>query len=151
MKSIKLLGGKVSDDWKSFTYSSSSLGPIGAVISGDLIKLHFSIGTVDYDKNGIPFRNDVAPYISESRTLVPIRAIAEALGATVSWVDSTKTVYMTKDGKTIHLSVGEELPNGLGGAVINSKRTFVPLRYVAEQLGANVVWNSENYTVDIYQ
>ena len=50
---------------------------------------------------------DVAPQIIESRTMVPLRAIFEALNATVEWDDATKTVKSAKGEITISLTIGE--------------------------------------------
>lgn len=111
--------------------------------------------------NGQVIKTDVKPYInSENRTVVPIRVIAEALGASVDWDDSSKTVTIKKDSSNIVLKIGESkaLVNGTEKvfdtkAVIKDSRTFVPLRFVSETLGAEVTWlaNSRIVLVTLYK
>ena len=104
-----------------------------------------------YTKNGVPAEFDVAPYIEpiSSRTMVPIRFIAEAFGASVVWVDEIKTEYIYLDGRQLSIVVNQPLPNNMGTAVIVRDRLFVPLRYVSEQLGASVEWDAYNRVVTI--
>jgi hypothetical protein len=97
---------------------------------------------------------DVAPVIKQGRTLVPIRAIAEALGATVSFDPTTNTVTITKDGKTIQIVLGQTKVYVNGQEVTMdvpaeniSNRTFVPIRFIAEVLGENVNYNNGNISI----
>jgi len=99
---------------------------------------------------------DVPPVIEEGRTLVPLRAIFEALGAEVDWDGDTKTVTATKGAITISLTIGEKTAYKNGGAVvldvpgrIIEGRTLVPLRFVSEALGAEVEWEASTRTVTI--
>ncbi|MDR1541272.1 MAG: hypothetical protein LBU32_25415 [Clostridiales bacterium] len=148
----KQLGGELSPDGNTFTFYTYETGNLGIIISNSLTKIHFIIDNFDYYKNGTKITNDVSPYISsENRTMLPLRVIAETLGAEVDWTEATKTVTVTKASKTLTLVINQTLPNSLGTAVIGNGRTFVPIRYIAEQLGANVVWNEDSRTVDIYQ
>ncbi len=84
------------------------------------------------------FTNDVAPVIVNSRTMVPIRVITEALGGTASWADNT--VILNIDGKTMNMTVGHVLPGFDVAPIIMNDRTYVPVRYVAQNLGAQVDW-----------
>jgi len=91
---------------------------------------------------------DVQPQIVNDRTLVPFRVLAEALGATVEWEDSTKTVTVTKDDTEIVLPIGSESPTINGEAVtidqpgiIVNNRTLVPIRFICEALGVSVSWD----------
>ncbi|MDR1641292.1 MAG: cadherin-like beta sandwich domain-containing protein [Clostridiales bacterium] len=152
LKTFKQLGGELSESGKTFQFFGYNTGYIGLIFSDRLTKLSFTIGSVDYQKNGEFLANDVAPFISEeARTLVPIRVIAEAFGAVVNWNDELKMVSITKDDKTLRIIIGTKLPDDYGTAVIVQGRTFVPLRYVSEYLGANVIWKAENRTILIYQ
>ena len=54
-----------------------------------------SVQKISSDKN-IAIELDVAPFLHEGRTLVPVRAVAESLEATVEWIDETQTVVITK-------------------------------------------------------
>jgi len=111
----------------------------------------FTIGSLTYTVNGASAQFDVAPYIDStaSRTMVPIRFIAEAFGASVNWDESNMTDTIYLDGKTLTITVDQPLPNGMGTAALVNSRLFVPVRYVSEQLGASVDWNASTNTVTI--
>ncbi|MDR1638126.1 MAG: hypothetical protein LBT59_00385 [Clostridiales bacterium] len=148
----KQLGGEISEDGKTFVFHIYNTGDYGIVLSDDLLKLKFEVGSNDYLNNQQNLSNDVAPFISaEGRTMIPIRVIAEALGAQVQWNQETRTAIIADNGVTLRISIGQPLANGLGTAVIVGDRTFVPIRYVSESLDANVVWDGEKETVSIYR
>lgn len=110
--------------------------------------------------NGEKMTFDVDPYISEERTMVPFRAIFEAAEADVMWDGDTSTVVAVKDNgmdsTSVVLQIGEsyafvddakiELDKP---AEIKEERTFVPLRFVMESLGAEVEWDGDSYSVMI--
>ncbi len=107
------------------------------------------IGSKDVSVNEKTITNDVAPVIRNNRTLVPIRVITETLGGTVDWDDATKTVTLNIDGKEIKMTIGVILEKyGVAPAIIND-RTYVPIRFVADELGAEVQWNDETKTVTV--
>lgn len=68
--------------------------------------------TVDLDGKQLSF--DVQPTIENGRTLVPLRAIFEAMGANVDWNQSTQTATATKDGTTVKLTIGSLTPTFTG-------------------------------------
>jgi hypothetical protein len=103
--------------------------------------LQFTIGRNDFFHNGEIRQAEAAPFISQGRTMIPLRVIAEALGAKVDWDEDTRTVMITARGETFKL---DDM-----GIIVNG-RTFVPVRYVSETLGAAVRWNEANKTVYIY-
>lgn len=92
---------------------------------------------------------DAQPFVDQNyRTQVPVRFVSEALRATVNWEGSTGTVTVTQQAKKIVLVVGkrEYTVNGQKksmdtSALLQNKRTFVPLRFVSEALGATVTWD----------
>ena len=92
--------------------------------------------------------------IVEGRTLVPLRAIFEALGATVEWDPATKTVSSTRGEDSISLTVGsttlvkngEDVTLDVPAQIINS-RTMVPARAIAEAYGVDVQWDAASRTV----
>lgn len=105
---------------------------------------------VSIDENG------TAPVIVDGRTMVPIRAVAEALGGEVSWDAAARTVTVTKDSDVISLTIDSNLAEVNSQSVeldttpiIVNKRTLLPLRFVSENLGAEVVWNAENRQITI--
>jgi len=128
-------------------------GEQGAVASTE-IKL--VIGKAEIVTNGVAKALDVPAQIIDSRTMVPLRAIFEALGATVEWDDATKTVTSTKDGTTVKLTIGVPAINVNGtdkaldvAAQIVESRTLVPVRAVAEAYGCAVAWDDATKTVTI--
>jgi len=115
-------------------------------------ELRFAIGQTQYTHNGVLHINDVAPFIdlAHERTMLPIRAVAETLGAKVSFEDTTHTVIIVRsDGVVFTIPVGVPLPGGMGTPVMINNRTFVPVRYVAEFLGATVEWDGDAQAVYI--
>lgn len=99
---------------------------------------------------------DVAPTIQNDRTLVPMRAIFEKLGAEIEWDDATETVTGKKGDVTVTLKIGDTAANVSGRevtldvpAMLLNDRTMVPLRFVSESLGAKVLWEEESRTVFI--
>ncbi len=98
---------------------------------------------------------DAQAYIdANQRTLVPVRFVAESLGAKVGWEGKSRTVPISRDGQDISLAIGSTtaIVNGKQieldtQAVMTGGRTFVPLRFVSEVLGAEVKWEGKTVTV----
>jgi hypothetical protein len=98
-----------------------------------------------------------APFISKKGvTMVPLRFISEAFKATVAWDTVFKSVTINLNGKTLRTQVGfmtadvDGKPFALQDApVIVNGLTFVPLRFVAENFGAQVDWNGTLRMVSI--
>lgn len=97
---------------------------------------------------------EVTPQIQNGRTLVPLRAIFEALGADINWDPVTRTVTGTKDSTVVTLTIDSKTAYINGSpkeldvpAVIVSGRTMVPARFIAESLGAVVDWDNDSKTV----
>ncbi|MCL2398876.1 MAG: stalk domain-containing protein [Defluviitaleaceae bacterium] len=113
--------------------------------------IRLQIGNLQYTINGNIFVNDVAPFIDTvyNRTMVPLAVVAESLGAEVSWVAETRTVVITRDGITLSLQADTPLPNNMGMPNILDGRTFVPVAYIAQNLGASVDWDAVNRAVYI--
>lgn len=93
--------------------------------------------------------NDVAPVIRNDRTLVPIRVITEALGGQVAWNEAAKEVTLTVNGKEMKMTIGKVLEKYGVAPVIIGGRTFVPVRFVADELGAVTTWDDATKTVTI--
>jgi hypothetical protein len=101
--------------------------------------------------NGVSMTLDAAPFISsENRTMVPVRFIADAMGAVTDWDQASRTVTITPtSGDVITLVVGEALAGGMGTPEIVSSRTFVPVAFVATAMGNGVEWTQATQTVTI--
>lgn len=106
--------------------------------------------------NGAPLVFDVQPQIIGGRTMVPMRAIFEALGAAVDWDPSTYTATGSKDGSTVSIAINDRhlYKNGTDieldvPAVITDGRTLVPVRAVSEAFDCTVSWSDVTRTVEI--
>jgi hypothetical protein len=106
---------------------------------------------------------DQKPYIdTNKRTLIPVRFVAESLGADVSWDKTQRAAIIVKDGTRLTIPIGSKdmtvQKNGRSttttmdteAVLINNARTMVPIRFVAEALGAWVSYASGFSTVQIY-
>lgn len=112
---------------------------------------------VNVNDNAVDFADydNVMPFIENNTTLIPVRAISEALGLTVNWDADTKTVEIQGKAEislTIDSDVatvnGESKTLGMPAKVVDN-RIFVPLRFVAEEMEADVEWDADTYTVNI--
>ena len=106
---------------------------------------------------GRELRFDTSPIIENDTTLVPLRAIFEALGMTVEWNEDTQTVTAYGNGVTVSLKVGSTSAQKNGETVsltaapvmTAEDRTLVPVRFISESCGLSVNWNEETQTVEI--
>ena len=112
-----------------------------------VIKLQIGSRIVNVDNEAVIY--DAAPVIRNDRTLVPIRIVTETLGGKVDWNGVTKEVTLHIDGKEIKMTVGKTLEKYGVAPVIIDGRTFVPVRFVADELGATVAWDNATKTVTI--
>lgn len=110
--------------------------------------------------NGEEVVSDVSPFIENNRTMVPARAIFEAMGAQVNWVEENRTVIMVRQKGEEFTSVVLQI--GLENAFVNSEsveldapakikdnRTFVPLRFIIEAFNESITWDDATRTVSI--
>lgn len=96
------------------------------------------------------------PVIKNNRTLVPMRPLFEALDVSVNWVDTTKSVICKKDDTVITVTIGsyDAMINGryvhtqIAPEIIDGY-TYVPVRFLSENLGMNVSWDDETKSVSI--
>jgi outer membrane protein assembly factor BamB len=119
------------------------------------------IGNTTFTVDGSTRTLDSPPIIKNSRTLLPIRAVVEALGGTVGWNAAERKVTVTLGYKTIELWIGKSMAKVDGvdtpiestnskvvPEIINS-RTMLPLRFVTENLGCDVQWDGTTKTITI--
>ena len=112
--------------------------------------------TVDNVPSEIDEGRGTVPVIIDGRTLVPIRAIIEALGGTVAWNGEKSEITLTYKEDIIKLTINSnsaflndaESTLDVAPAIIN-ERTMLPIRYIAESFKFNVDWNSELKVVTI--
>jgi hypothetical protein len=104
----------------------------------------------------LPNFPDAKPYIQNNRTLVPVRFVAEHLGATVDWDNANRIVTITSGEDVLRLKIGGKTMTKNGvlqemdvAPAITNNRTMVPLRFVSENLGVGVEWVQSTLTVVI--
>jgi len=106
--------------------------------------------------DGRPLSFDQEPTIEEGRTLVPLRAIFEAMGADVSWDQESQTATAVKGDTVVALKIGSITPTINGQvkplevpAKIVNGRTLAPLRFVGEAFGGIVGWEPTTQKITI--
>lgn len=119
----------------------------------------FTVGSIQYSLWGTPKEMDVAPYIKDSRTFMPIRYGAYAMGLTnedIVWDEASRTVNLTKGGSTVKLVVGSYnmWVNGIPTPMdvvpeITEGRTFLPIAWLATAFRQTAVWNASAGTITI--
>jgi len=99
---------------------------------------------------------DVPPRIIQGRTVVPVRFIAEALGANVTWQNDINGVLVSYGTTTINMTIGSPVATVNGNRVlldvapfVERGRTLVPLRFLAETLGFEVFWHGPTNRIEI--
>lgn len=138
-------GSKVEETARSCGYNyitdDSVNSPIQVIYNGQRV----AFGTYGTD-----------PQIINSRTMVPLRSIFEAMGAIVDWDSASRTVTAVRGTTTISLTIGSSSLNVNGRsvkldspAIIVDSRTMVPVRAIAESFGADVDWIASARTVVI--
>ena len=115
-----------------------------------------TIGSRKISVFGREIKNDVAPKIVNDRTMLPIRIVAESLSGTVTWNGELQRVTIQKGADVILITIGADTAYVNGTAVkldaaafVENGRTYLPLRFVSETLGAQVAWNEAEKTVTI--
>ena len=139
--------GKVSVDATFVQKDAADANQNSAAEKSKVIKLQIGSRIVNVDNEAVIY--DAAPVIRNDRTLVPIRIVTETLGGKVDWNGATKEVTLHIDGKEIKMTVGKTLEKYGVAPVIIDGRTFVPVRFVADELGATIAWDDATKTVTI--
>ena len=128
-------------DWES-SEEAFFLGPLASTL--------ISYGEISVKVNEKYLETDVYPIIRNERTLIPMRAIFEALGAEVSWDNEARCAIAVKGDTEVKITIGETAlyKNGEKIALdtkaeLVNDRTMVPVRAIAEAFGASVTWDNE--------
>lgn len=119
-----------------------------------LIKM--KINDVNYSINGESKKMDAKPFIKNNRTLVPLRFVVEALGGEVNWDGENRLVNVNSNGKNIELKIDSPIIKIDGkdvkidqAAIIKGDRTYVPIRFIAENLDMVVNYINESREIEI--
>ena len=154
---VRYLGGELNPATNTFTTDALFLGDgyFAVIYAPDLIRLDLSIGAYEYYVNRNLRVSDVAPFITGQRTMVPIRFVAEGLNSYVDWCPDTRTVSIALQDVSgdinINFAIEQLLPGMDVPAQIVADRTVVPLRFVAESLHSNVIWDANTSSVRIFR
>ncbi len=144
----------------AFLYAFCFFPSVAAAQNTEDLVVSLQIDNPIMQKNGRSEEIDpgrgTAPLISDGRTLVPIRAIIEAFGGTVSWNGENRTVTLAMDGDTVTMVLdsteaylnSKKTALDVAPAIIND-RTMIPLRFVAEGFLLGVAWDPTTRTVSV--
>ena len=112
--------------------------------------------------NDVLVNSPVSAQIVNDRTMLPMRSIFERIGAKVTWIESEKIIFATKNNLLITMQIDntimsvQQIENDEIAKIeldsppfIVNGSTLVPVRAVAESLGCSVKWDPHTYTVDI--
>ena len=129
---------------------------IALLVSSFAFQTAFAEDDIKVLVNGKSLTMDQPPVLVNDRTLVPVRAIFEALGAKVDWNNDTNTATGVLGGTTVEIQIENTVAKVNGKDVtldvpakLISDRTLVPVRFISESLGAKVDWNNDTQTVII--
>lgn len=121
----------------------------------------FAIDSTTYTVDGKEMTMDVAPYIKDSRTFMPVFFVAQALGVNennIMWEPHTKTVTILKGDRIAQMTIGSNILTVNGAQIvmdtapeINNGRTMLPVFFVGQALGAEVIWDGDARTVEVRQ
>lgn len=127
-----------------------------AMITAAAASPSFAADDISVTLDGRKLSFDVPPQIINERTMVPLRAIFEALGADVDWNQATQTVTSSKDDITIRLTIDSNIMYVNGNTVVLdtpacvvNERTLVPVRAISEAFNTTVDWDNDTRTVII--
>ena len=146
-KGISNISGEIHYRYSSLKSLKELKNVVTTFYNADEVKVVIGGNEVKFDQ---------PPIIENGRTLVPLRAIFEELGANVTYNDSNKTIIATKDDNEITLAIGSNVMSrgtkrtklDVVAKVVNG-RTLVPLRAVSEAFDKDVSWESKTKTVVI--
>ncbi len=138
----------------SFKSKNGVVAVGNSTTAGTVLKM--TLGKSEYTLNGVTKTMDVVPIIRNDRTMLPVRDVAEALGAEVAWDGATSTATLKTADTEIKITTGAPtaLVNGTAvtldsPAFLESDRTYMPVRFVAEMLGGTVAWDGATSTATI--
>jgi outer membrane protein assembly factor BamB len=129
---------------------------VNYVASSLKIELRVDSKKVFVNSKEWPYELDVPPKIYNNRTFVPLRFLAETIGAEVNWYPTEKKITYKKGNTTIELWIGKKVVKVNGKELqidvapfIENGRTLVPLRFISEPLGAKVIWNEQDRSIQL--
>jgi len=136
---------------------SSGDGATGVLPAGGTTTAILRVGDSNYTVNGVVYNTDMAPYIEDGRTFLPLRCITDAAGipdSDISWDPITQEVTVSTGDGEVQFTIGSMIMFIDGAAttmdtvpVITNGRTCLPVAWVAQMLGASIAWDGTTHTV----
>ncbi|MGI5838489.1 MAG: immunoglobulin-like domain-containing protein [bacterium] len=153
------LGGNYDPEMKTFTFGTNKPGLFTVMhLDSKALVITLTVGSTAATVDGEPYPLDAVPYINPAagRTLVPVRFISETFGAYVEWIEETRQVVIEEGGREIILTIDAMTVTVDGAAVeidcapeLQSGRSYVPLRFVSEVLGAEVEYDNQTHGITV--
>lgn len=144
---VRASGAMFSSEYTNVASAKTKVLPTG------ITSIRLYIDSMGYFVDDVPFTMDVAPLLKDDRTLLPIKYIIEPLGGDVQWDQGPQKVTVNLGGKTIMLWVQNNKATVDGVVVpidstdpnvmpinVYPGRIMVPIRFVTEALGCDVIW-----------
>lgn len=160
-KCDNLAGIYYAGSYENWTWTTSYFQTGNDALKNAKIYLHHNIEDafsvpIQVVVNSKILKADQPPVLLEGRTLIPLRLILEALGATVGWDPKEQKVTTEREGIKVEFVIGstEILVNGQKGTIdvpaqLIGGRTLVPVRAVSEAFQLKVLWNPHTHTVTV--
>lgn len=145
-----------ADDYIVKVANATVITPAPSTVKREAV---FTLNSTTYTVNGEQMTMDVAPYLKDGRTYLPVRYVGYALGispANVLWDNSTRTATFIKGNRVVQVTVASKVLKINGASVtmdvaakMENGRVMVPFRWIAQAFGAQVDWNGTSQTVTI--
>lgn len=134
-----------------------ALCDVGTSILRKAQTIKLTIGSKTADVDGKPVDMPAAPYIKLDRLLVPVRAVADALGCAVTWDATSGTATLTSEEGVLALTThspimqvnGKPVEMDAAPEIVGSGTMMIPVRYIAEALHCKVTWDTSTRTATI--
>lgn len=108
------------------------------------------------DGKAIEFKDKAEPMVYRGRVMVPMRGIFEALGATLTYDPTTRTVVAQRNNESVELTFGSRIAKKNGAEILLDTPpsiihdvTYVPMRFIAESLGAKLSYDKANMQLTV--
>lgn len=149
--SLDILGGTFDKTTYRFNYLLNGAGRYGLGTRAkavNWIDLRLNSNTMALS-DGTTAGVDPAPLLYQGSTMVPIRSVFERMGATVQWNSISKTARISYRNKTLYLSQSGSISGTDMQSYTINGRMLVPLRYISAEIGATVLWWSQDGRIRI--
>lgn len=145
-----------ADDYIVKVANATVITPAPSTVKREAV---FTLNSTTCTVNGEQMTMDVAPYLKDGRTYLPVRYVGYALGispANVLWDNSTRTATFIKGNRVVQVTVASKVLKINGASVtmdvaaeMKNGRVMVPFRWIAQAFGAQVDWNGTSQTVTV--